>query len=173
MDRELDGRVAEAEGFELIGLVPAYRDPENGRWCVGYGDGDMQPACIRHCDCDIRNDLILEGYEDDPWLAQSYKGHMLCCFDVVPFYSTDISIAWMLDGTNWKWRFEEYAYPIDEEDRFEMRLDVTLWIDTDCYTETLRFEDFSSKAEAYATARCLIFLEVKEKNDGTLLLQDL
>ena len=94
--RELDVKVAEALGLELVGLVPAYRDPEGGGWCVGSRDDDMQPAYVRHCDCDIRNDLIIEGNEDDPWLAQSYKGHMLCCLDVVPFYKEDIAEAMML-----------------------------------------------------------------------------
>ena len=91
MSRELDAKVVEVLGFELVGLVPAYRNPEGGSWQVGICDDDVQPAYVRHCDCDIRDDLILKGYEDDPWLAQSYKGHMLCCLDVVPFYSEDIA----------------------------------------------------------------------------------
>lgn len=79
----------------------------------------------------------------------------------VPFYSTDIASAWQLDGDGWKWRFEEYAYPSDVEDKFEMRLDVTLWVEVNCYTGTVCFDDFTSKAEAYATARCLRFLQTK------------
>ena len=96
MSRELDAKVAGAEGFEVVGLVPAYRDPERGGWCVGQWDDDLQPAFVQHCDCDIRDSLIIEGDEDSPWLAQSYKGHMLCCLEVVPFYSADLTDAWYL-----------------------------------------------------------------------------
>ena len=98
MSRELDVKMAEALGLDVLGYELAHPDPECGDWCVGEWEGrdEQQPVYVRHCDCDIRNDLILEGYEDDPWLAQSHEGHMLCCLDVVPFYSTDIATAWGL-----------------------------------------------------------------------------
>jgi len=157
MSRELDVKMAEALGLDVLGYELAHPDPECGDWCVGEWEGrdEQQPVYVRHCDCDIRNDLILEGYEDDPWLAQSHEGHMLCCLDVVPFYSTDIATAWGLV----EWVKERYA-------GFSLHTRPSgKWMAHVFAPGTI--EAWDGEADTAPEAICLAFLAAKEAQCAT------
>lgn len=75
----------------------------------------------------------------------------------VPCYSTDIAVAWTLDGDGWKWYFEETSTIEGDKLRVWSRADHRRISDT----VEVKFCDFSTKSIAYATARCRAWLKAR------------
>jgi len=148
VSRELDARVALHVGYHLFEEMRG-----EFRLHVFYKTAEPWKRS--------RDWRVHQGRYRELLLEELNMGQLV--HETLPQYGADIATAWKLDGDDWKWRFEEYAYPLEKEGSFETRLDVTLWVGTNCYTGTVRFADSDTKAEAYATARCLVFLEAKEK----------
>jgi hypothetical protein len=74
---------------------------------------------------------------------------------------TMLDDAWTLDGDGWHWSYYE---------RYEQHnTNNPAWLEMDMcaigkYAEaevTLPFADFASKAEAHATARCIVWLKAR------------
>jgi len=64
----------------------------------------------------------------------------------------DITQAWELDGDGWRWEFGEREQYLSARvrTRYKIKFALVYW------------NDFSTKAHAYATARCRAFLEAME-----------
>ena len=75
-------------------------------------------------------------------------------------YSTDIAAAWKLDGEGWQWEFDEVTDAANTDG-----LDVAVWNGKGWYSSHVAWKDFPSKAEAYATGRCLVWLKAVENSD--------
>lgn len=73
-----------------------------------------------------------------------------------PRYSTNIAAAWELDGEGWMWEFEEIITPA------RSYLDVIVYTERGWFGAEVLFADHPTKAEAYATGRCLAWLKAKE-----------
>jgi len=92
MSRELDEQVAEALGLELTGWENAEPDPEMlGAWSVYPYGREKQPTYLKRCNCDL-----VDEYADSCDLEPLGSGHIYWCLEVVPFYSTDLAVAWEL-----------------------------------------------------------------------------
>lgn len=86
MNRELDVKIAKAKGLDVVGELQAYC--HNDRWNF-YPDVcddslEIQPVYVLHCQC-LENDC-----------QDKYFNHSLSCFDVVPFWSSDLNKAFEL-----------------------------------------------------------------------------
>ena len=69
--------------------------------------------------------------------------------------ASSIATAWDLDGENYRWEFEEHYLFV------ESPVVLARCLSDSCYTSEARFSDFSTKAEAYAAARCRAWLKAK------------
>jgi len=68
-------------------------------------------------------------------------------------YRPDLNIAqaWQLDGERWIWRFYEHWWG----------LEIVVETPSNYVRASADWNDFSSKARAYATVRCRAFLKAK------------
>jgi hypothetical protein len=80
----------------------------------------------------------------------------------------DPTDAWTLDGDNWHWSYYE---------RYEQHnANNPTWLDIEMCAigkdaeadVTLLFADFASKAEAHATARCIVWLKARSVGQTSL-----
>jgi len=69
----------------------------------------------------------------------------------VVYYRPDRDIwkAWDLDGEGWLW----------SQDTNSEEIEVTVEVDSVWYTAKAKYEDHSTRARAYATARCRAYLK--------------
>lgn len=81
-----------------------------------------------------------------------------------PYYSTNIAVAWELDGKWWEWRFTQiYSEGIAAIGAWVMLPESHHWI-----ASVVKAPDFSTKTEAYATVRCRAWLKAKYTEKGAL-----
>ena len=85
------------------------------------------------------------------WMEVSWPSH----------HSTNIAAAWELDGEGWQWVFDEIEDAVNTDG-----LDVLVWNGKGWHSVHVAWKDFPSKAEAYATGRCLAWLKAMEATDG-------
>jgi hypothetical protein len=82
--RELDVKIAQLLGLEILGEAQCYIMPDAGYQvvaCDGSGNA-MQPVYLNNCFC------------DDPLEGEArVLGHLISCLEVVPFYSSDCNLA--------------------------------------------------------------------------------
>jgi hypothetical protein len=81
----------------------------------------------------------------------------------------DPTDAWTLDGSNWHWSYYE---------RYDQHSTLNpTWLDMEVCAiaqdaeadVTLLFADFATKAEAYATARCIVWLKARSVKKSPLV----
>ena len=122
------------------------------------------------CSCDPNEDIV--QFPDATWVCGlcGHKGEVdkkwrwtdFTHTTAMPHYSTDIAAAWELDGEGWRWEFEENIYPTP----VGSFLDVTVWTDHGWFSIDMPFADYPTKAEAYATGRCEVFLLAMGATNG-------
>ena len=71
-------------------------------------------------------------------------------------YPERIAAAWELDGEGWCWDFTESPWSLMATINFENSIAST-YVDA-----VVKFADFPTKAAAYATARCRVWLKAKQ-----------
>lgn len=93
------------------------------------------------------------GNTHEWWSAETNE-----CF-TVSYYRPDLNIAlaWELDGDEWYWKSEEFPHGLYVS--VETGPDPCSWEST-----WVKWDDFSTKIHAYATARCRTFLKATASN---------
>lgn len=117
--------------------------------------------------CAIATELGWIQDHDDYWIDD--KNHLHCIGDSCWIHQDGMTFdpahdptdSWTLDGDGWHWSYYE---------RYEQHnTNNSAWLEMKMcaigkYAEaevTLPFADFASKAEAHATARCIVWLKAR------------
>jgi hypothetical protein len=149
MGRELDRKIAEAQGY-TVHMLHCWHDPENGNLLIEHNQKDptgnyyagMHPCYIAGCICSF-----VEPLPEDSIV----NGHFIGCYDVVPRYSTRIQDAWELNEEGWEWVFQESGGC----------LTVAISIPGQVWQSIVRV-NWQDYAETYALARSRAYLKAKE-----------
>jgi len=135
MSRELDVRVAKALGWrEIPGPETDY-------------DGPVDAVSV----------LVPQTISDERAYIMMPERGVVPAWWLCRYWSTDIAAAWELDGEGWMWEFDEVEDAVNVDG-----LDVMAWNGKKWSQIHVVWAEFRSKAEAYATGRCLVWLKAKE-----------
>ena len=97
---------------------------------------------------ETRHSTVLAGWRLVIWGCGEYSSN----------YGPYRHIAWELDGDEWYWEFSEDV----------LSLKTIVETDDGMFEHVeVKWADFSTKEEAYATARCRAFLKAKRLQKGT------